>query len=229
MSYQWLLFDADGTLFDYYRAEDTALAQNFTLHNLAFQPDYRLRYRDINHQFWLRLEQKQVTPEELRVGRFQQLFTELDIAYDAAAFSATYLEQLAQQAHLIDGAVELLEALNGRYHLALITNGLADVQYPRLARSGLEAYFSAIIVSDEVGVAKPNPGIFDVAFNRMNQPAKSEVLIIGDSLSSDMSGGINYGIDTCWYNPQGESTQLTVTYEIGQLSQLPGILNGGAS
>ncbi len=229
MSYSWLLFDADGTLFDYSRAEDTALAQNFAQHTLPFQPDYQLRYREINHQFWQRLEQKQVTPEELRVGRFRQLFTELAIDYDAQAFANTYLDQLAQQAHLIEGAAELIESLNGRYQLALITNGLADVQYPRLARSGLEAYFSAVVVSDEVGAAKPNPGIFDIAFSRMNQPTKAEVLIIGDSLSSDMTGGINYGIDTCWYNPNGQSGRLPVTYEITQLAELPHILNGTAS
>lgn len=228
MSYQWLLFDADGTLFDYYRAEDTALAQNFAVHGLSFEPVYQQRYREINHQFWLRFEQKQVTSAELRVGRFRQLFTELGIDYDAGTFSETYLDQLSQQAHLIDGAAELIKALNGRYHLALITNGLADVQYPRLARSGLASYFSVVIVSDEVGVAKPNPGIFDIAFDRMNHPAKSEVLIIGDSLSSDMAGGFNYGIDTCWYNPHGDSAQLTVTYEIGRLGQLPNILNGTA-
>ncbi len=224
MRYQWLLFDADGTLFDYSRAEDTALVQNFALHTLAFQPDYQLRYREINHQFWLRFEQKQVTANELRIGRFRQLFIELDIAYDAEAFANTYLDQLAQQAHLIEGAAELIQTLNGRYHLALITNGLADVQYPRLARSGLESYFSAVVVSDEVGVAKPNPGIFDVAFERMNQPAKNEVLIIGDSLSSDITGGITYGIDTCWYNPNGQSSDLPITHKIKTLHQLNEIL-----
>ena len=134
------------------------------------------------------------------------------------------LDQLAQQAHLIEGAAELIQTLNGRYHLALITNGLADVQYPRLARSGLESYFSAVVVSDEVGVAKPNPGIFDVAFERMNQPAKNEVLIIGDSLSSDITGGITYGIDTCWYNPNGQSSDLPITHKIKTLHQLNEIL-----
>ncbi|MCP4422002.1 MAG: noncanonical pyrimidine nucleotidase, YjjG family, partial [Chloroflexi bacterium] len=197
MSYQWLLFDADGTLFDYYQAEDAALAQNFLLHGLDFQANDRLRYREINHQFWLRFEQGQVTSGALRVGRFRQLFAELNIDLDVNLFSQTYLEQLAQQAPLLEGAAELIEALNGRYRLALITNGLADVQYPRLERSGLQTYFTAVIVSDEVGVAKPNPLIFDEAFSRMGNPAKEEVLIIGDSLSSDMTGGINYGIDTC--------------------------------
>lgn len=222
MSYQWLLFDADGTLFDYYQAEDAALSQNLALHGLAFQPNYQIRYREINHQFWLRFEQKLVTPEELRVGRFRQLFAELNIGYDVAAFSETYLEQLGQQAPLIEGAAELLQKLSQHHQLVLITNGLADVQYPRLARSGLQPYFSAIIVSDEVGVAKPNPLIFDEAFNRIGTPPKTDVLIIGDSLSSDMTGGINYGIDTCWYNPNGQQANpnLPITYEIKQLEEL---------
>ena len=226
MSYQWLLFDADGTLFDYNKAEGAALAQNFNVHGLRFQPDYRLRYRDINHQFWVRFEQRQVTSEELRVGRFRQLFAELGISYDVNAFAHTYLNQLAQQAPLIDGAAELIRGLNGRCRLALITNGLADVQYPRLERSGLQDYFSAVIVSDEVGVAKPNPLIFDEAFNRMDNPQKTDVLIIGDSLSSDMTGGANYGIDTCWYNPNGQepNQDLPITYEIKQLTELTNIV-----
>lgn len=219
-NYQWLLFDADGTLFDYYQAEDAALAQNFALHNLPFQPRYQARYRKINHHFWARLEQKEVTTEELRVGRFRQLFTEIGLDFDAERFADSYLTQLSQQAPLIPGAAELLRALNNRFKLAIITNGLADVQYPRLKHSNLQSYFSTIIVSDEVGVAKPNPGIFDAAFRRMEQPEKKDVLIIGDSLTSDMAGGINYGIDTCWYNPNGQVAALPVTYEIKHLQEL---------
>lgn len=226
MSYQWLLFDVDDTLFDYRQAEDGALAQTFALHGLNFQPEHQLRYKEINHQFWQRLEQKLVTAEVLRVGRFRQLFDEFEIDFDATQFANSYLVQLGQQTHLIEGAVELITELNGRFQLGLITNGLADVQYPRLERSGLQDYFSAITVSDEVGVAKPNPAIFDEAFRRMSQPAKSKVLIIGDSLSSDMTGGINYGIDTCWYNPNGKPGSLPVTYDIRQLAELPHLLNG---
>lgn len=227
MTYTWLLFDADGTLFDYRAAEDGALRQNFAVHGLAFLPTHKERYQTINHAYWQRLERKEITIAELRSGRFRQLFVETGIDYDAETFADTYLAQLAQQAQLIDGAAELLADLHGRFRLALITNGLADVQYPRLTRSGLADYFEAVIVSDEVGVAKPQAAIFDAAFARMGQPTKRDVLMIGDSLSSDMQGGVNYGIDTCWFNENGRFTRngLPLRYEIHHLSDLRAILN----
>ena len=225
-NYKHLLFDLDGTLFEYYQAEDAALAQNFAAHNLTFQPNYRLRYRDINHQFWLRFEQKLITLEELRVGRFRHFFEELGIEHDADGFADDYTKQLANQAPLIVGAEALIKWANGRYHLALITNGIAAVQYPRLERSGLNPYFPTVTVSDEVGVAKPNAAIFDEAFRRMGNPAKNEILIIGDSLTSDIAGGIRYGIDTCWFNPDyhPRPAEMPITHEIHALSELQSLL-----
>lgn len=224
MPYKWLLFDVDNTLLDFEQTETLALEQNFAQHGLPFPPEAKKRYHEINQRFWQRLERKEVTPETLQVGRFQELFDELGISYDAALFADSYLAQLGQQAPLVDGALELLQELNGRFQLGIITNGLADVQHPRLEKSGLKPYFSPIIISQEIGVSKPNPGIFDAAFAQMNQPAKSEVLIIGDSLSSDMAGGVNYGIDTCWFNPNGKTTDLPITYKIKTLRQLHEIL-----
>jgi 2-haloacid dehalogenase len=223
--YTHLLFDADGTLFDYETAEAQALADNFAHHGLDFQPAHGERYQAINHRFWQRFEQGLTTAEELHTGRFQALFGEFGIKYDADFFANTYLAQLGQQAQLIAGAAELIAELHGRYHLTLITNGLANVQYPRLQKSGLAGYFEAIIVSDEIGAAKPDPAIFDVTFERLQRPSKETVLIIGDSLTSDMAGGRSYGIDTCWYNPSGRPAELDLTYEIRKLSQLRNILS----
>lgn len=224
MRYKWLLFDVDNTLLDFEQTEALALEQSFALHNLPFPAEAKARYHYINQSYWQRLERKEVTPELLRNGRFQDLFAELSIHFDAETFADSYLQQLGQQAPLVDGAMELLRGLNGRFQLAIITNGLADVQHPRLEKSGLKQYFSPIIISQEIGISKPNPGIFDAAFAQMNQPAKNEVLIIGDSLSSDILGGINYGIDTCWLNPNGKTSDLPITYEIKTLSQLNQIL-----
>lgn len=225
--YTWLLFDADGTLFDYDAAEMSAIAQTFAVFQLPYEPVYGERYRQINHVFWQRFERQDVTLAELRVGRFQQLFDELGTAVDVESFAQSYLAQLGEQSQLFPGVAALIRQLHGRYRLALITNGLADVQYPRLERSGLRPCFDVVIVSDEVGVGKPDPAIFDVAFARMGQPPKEQVLIIGDGLTSDMQGGINYGIDTCWLNMNGKSANgLPITYEINQLSDLkhlPGV------
>ena len=224
MPYQWLLFDVDNTLLDFDQTEALALESNFAQHGLPFPPEAKQRYHAINHSYWQRLERKEVTPEILRTGRFQDLFDELGVQFDAELFASSYLAQLGQQAPLMEGVMELLRGLNGRFQLGIITNGLADVQHPRLEKSGLKSYFSPIIISQEVGISKPNPGIFDAAFAQMDQPAKNEVLMIGDSLSSDILGGINYGIDTCWLNPNGKTTDLPITYEIKTLHQLKDIL-----
>jgi YjjG family noncanonical pyrimidine nucleotidase len=224
MSYKWLLFDVDNTLLDFEKTEALALEHNFSLHGLPFPAEAKQRYHEINQSYWHRLERKEITPETLRAGRFRDLFNELGLRYDAETFADSYLDQLGQQAPLVAGALDLLEGLNGRFQLGIITNGLADVQHPRLERAGLKPYFATIIISQEIGVSKPSPGIFDAAFARMNQPEKHEVLIIGDSLSSDMTGGINYGIDTCWFNQNGKTTDLPITHKIKTLQELNEIL-----
>jgi len=106
----------------------------------------------------------------------------------------------------------------------LVTNGLSVVQRPRLERSAIHPFIEKIFISEEMEVAKPDAGFFEAVFREIDHPAKDEVLIIGDSLSSDMQGGINYGIDTCWLNPGGKTTELPVTYAINTLGQLLDIL-----
>jgi len=224
MTYTWLLFDADNTLFDYDTAEATALANSFQQFGLDFDQTTGAQYRTINAQIWHDYELGHITQQDLRAERFRRLFTAVNLAVDAEAFSRQYLVNLSQASHLLDGAEALLRRLAARYHIAIITNGIASVQRPRLAASPIHDLVEAFVISEEVGVAKPDPAIFDVAFARMGQPAKAEVLIIGDSLSSDMQGGLNYGIDTCWYNPAGKLASLPVTYEIRQLEELHSIL-----
>ncbi|MCP4423845.1 MAG: noncanonical pyrimidine nucleotidase, YjjG family [Chloroflexi bacterium] len=226
MSYTWLLFDADGTLFDFDWAEANALAQTFADFNLPYAANAADVYHKINAQIWRDFERGRITSAKLRTERFARLFTAINVQADTSAFAAQYLHHLANGTRLIDGAEELMGRLNGRYRLALITNGLKDVQRPRLAQSVLADAFDAVIISDEEGVAKPDPALFDIAFARMGQPAKADVLIIGDSLTSDMQGGVNYGIDTCWFNPAGRALkgQLKVRYEISHLSELLSIL-----
>lgn len=227
MNYQWLLFDADGTLFDFDTAETKALATAFREFGYPYDTQTGEIYRRINGEVWRALEQGELTPDALRTIRFERLFTAVNVPGDPIPFSAVYLRHLGQCGDLIAGADALLAQLNGRFRLALITNGLSDVQRPRLAASGLATYFETVTISDEVGAAKPDGRIFDVAFTQMGQPAKSDVLIIGDSLTSDMAGGANYGIDTCWYNPNGKTAESTLspTYEIKHLSELTNILS----
>jgi 2-haloacid dehalogenase len=226
MKYAWLLFDADGTLFDFERAEADALAETFAEAGLPLTPDYAERYRQFNQQVWREFERGETTAEALRTRRFALLFDAIGLNTDLAAISERYLHHLANQPHLIDGALEVVVELSRRCRLAVLTNGLKAVQRPRMMRSAIQPFIGELIVSEEVGAAKPGAAIFDAAFARMGQPAKSEVLMVGDSLTSDIRGGFDYGIDTCWHNPAGLPLQgpATPTYEIRRLGELLSIV-----
>ena len=228
MTYQWLLFDADGTLFDYDQAERNALQNTFSQLGYPFEAEYLAAYRTVNHAIWLEFEQGNIDQVTLRTRRFELLFQAIHLKADPHAFSPAYLANLARGTCLIDGAEETVRVLAQKFNLAIITNGLKEVQRPRFARSAINPYLRQIIISDEEGVAKPDSRIFDISFARMNYPAKSEVLIIGDSLTSDIQGGLNYGIDTCWFNPAGQQNdcQIATTFEIKRLTELPGLLSG---
>lgn len=127
------------------------------------------------------------------------------------------------------GAGDLIRELAKDFGLVLATNGIADVQHRRIKASGLEPSFRGLVISDEIGVAKPHPDFFHVVFSTMGQPCRSEVLMVGDSLSSDISGGEAFGIDTCWFNPKGRSNDASVrpTYEIQELHEVHTILHQG--
>src|SRR5262245_1866039 len=224
-TYSWLLFDADGTLFDYDRAEASALEQAFAEVGADFEPTCLEAYRDINANVWREFENGQITAERLRLRRFEMLFAALRQPLVPATFSPIYLRHLARGMHLVEGAREVVPALCAKYRLALITNGLRDVQRPRLAGSAISDCFADVIISEEVGAAKPDPAIFDAAFERMGRPPRAEVLLVGDSLTSDIAGGRGYGLDTCWFNPTGARPPgATSTYEIRHLSELTRLL-----
>ncbi len=226
MKYEWLLFDADETLFDFDKAESAALACAFADFGLPYNGRISDTYHEVNAQTWLEFEQGLITQLELRTLRFERLFEILNLEVDGQSFSDVYLAHLGRGSYLLDGAEPLLASLDGRFNLLLITNGIADVQRPRLAASTIKQYFPIVIISGEVGAAKPHPKIFDAAFEAMGWPDKEAVLIIGDSLSSDISGGHDYGIDTCWYNPKRKVSTLDLkpTYEIQELAQLQQIV-----
>ncbi|MEM7353494.1 MAG: YjjG family noncanonical pyrimidine nucleotidase [Acidobacteriota bacterium] len=226
MRYQWILFDADGTLFDFESAESAALEKAFELAGLTYESRYLELYRQINEQIWLELERGTIRREELKIRRFQQLFAAAGLSYDPSGFSDFYLEHLARGTDLLDDAERIVRDLLGRVGLVLVTNGLKNVQRPRIAASTLSDCFDHIVISEEVGYAKPDPRIFDVAFEHMDQPARDRVLIVGDSLTSDIRGGLDYGIDTCWFNPRGKPVdpETRARYEIRHLSEIESLI-----
>ncbi|MCK5826962.1 YjjG family noncanonical pyrimidine nucleotidase [Candidatus Bipolaricaulota bacterium] len=221
-TYTWLLFDADGTLFDFQGAEDIALRNTPPKMGVVMPSNYASIYHKINASLWKDFEAETLSAQEVRTRRFQWLFEELSIVGDSYTFSETFLKELINATTFLAGAKQLLSRLRQRFNLALLTNGFTDVQHARIEQLEIGDLFDPVVISEEVGVAKPNPAIFDIALTGMGHPDKDSVLMIGDSLSSDIQGGVNAGMDTCWFNPAScaNETDVVPTYEINHLNEL---------
>ncbi|GEB31362.1 MULTISPECIES: YjjG family noncanonical pyrimidine nucleotidase [Brevibacillus] len=222
MKYEVIFFDVDDTLIDFGISEKNAMDKAF--HRFGMPEGwlaYQATYSEINKRLWLELEQGIVSLDELGVERFSRLFSAHELSYDAVAFNEEFLANLAQETPLIQGAQEVCSSL-ARCRLAIISNGFAEVQKARIAASPLRHAFEHLIISQEAGFQKPDARIFDYAFSKLQVTDKSKALIVGDSLTSDIRGGHNYGIDTCWFNPQGKENRLDIepTYEIRDLTHL---------
>ena len=218
-----LLFDADNTLFDFDRAEDTALAQ--TLSDIGFDPSPALaeEYRKVNAAVWSEFERDEIDAETLKVERFRRfLSAHPEIGCDAAAMSAIYLSRLSRNGQLLPGAEEVLAVLAPGRTIGIITNGLEQVQTGRFESSPIRRFVDFIVISETVGYRKPMREFFDVALSRAGNPDRDDCLVIGDSLSSDIAGGNRCGIPTCWYNPAGvvNTSVIRPDYEIASLPAL---------
>ncbi|MBT3274303.1 MAG: noncanonical pyrimidine nucleotidase, YjjG family [Spirochaetales bacterium] len=223
-NYQVLIFDADETLFDYRRGEAYALELALTEAGIPYQAPYHIDlYSEVNGRLWKEYERGEIDRDTLRVERFRRLLSKLNAKdKDGAEIGVRYLEHLGQAGFMLEGAMDLIEKLNSSYTLALLTNGFSAVQRSRIAKTKTERFFDTIIISEEVGWQKPQAEIFDLVLKNLNHQEKADVLMIGDSLSSDIRGGINAGIDTCWYNPQKNPVPLgtTPTYVVHTIGEM---------
>ncbi|MDP8201348.1 MAG: YjjG family noncanonical pyrimidine nucleotidase [Candidatus Tenebribacter burtonii] len=225
MKYKLVLFDADGTLYDFTRTEREAFEKTlrqFGIHeNLSH---LHKEYEKINLAIWKEFEKKKIDSIKLRLERFSRFFKQEKLSLDPKVISPIYLKYLSEGTHLLDGAEEIVKYFYGKCKLALATNGLADVQNPRFADSRLIKYFKYIFISEEIGSPKPNKKYFQHIFDKL--PYKDSAIIIGDNLSSDIKGGSDFGIDTCWFNPNKRINENGVvpTYEISNLVELKKIL-----
>lgn len=223
MKYNWLLFDADDTLFDFKKSAKYAMTQSLDHFKIDPPEGYYKVYKEINHAAWLAFEKKEITIEELRFSRFDKFLKAIGEYRDPIEMNDFYLHQLSQTDFMIDGAKKMIkELLEAGHELCMITNGLKEVQRPRIAKTKMGQYFKHIIISDEIGVSKPHAGFFEYAFEQIGHPDKSSALVIGDSLSSDIQGGNNFGLSTCWYNPNKNKnlTKHQPTYELHKLQEL---------
>lgn len=227
MKYEIILFDADDTLFDFKKSEREAFRNAILEFNIDYDENYHLKiYQEINTAIWKEFEDGLITQQKLKVERFKRLSDRLKIKFDENKFANAYMFHLANASFLYDDSLELIKSLHNNYKLAIITNGLKYVQENRIKKSIIAKYFEDIVVSEEVNVSKPDPKIFEHALNNINNTDKIKVLMVGDSLTSDIQGGINCGIDTCWYNPNRKEnkTEIKPTYEISNLMEIKDIL-----
>lgn len=227
MKYEVLFFDADDTLFDFKKSENFALDKLMSSIDTDLEKSYCIEiYKEINNNIWKEFEQNLISSDELKIERFKRFADKINLSQDPKILSNMYVNFLAEASFIYKETEELLSYLYKKYKIVIITNGLTSVQNKRIKESIIKDYFDAVIISDEIKIAKPDPKIFDYALNVINHTNKESVLMIGDSLSSDVKGGINAGIDTCWFNPNNKknNSSLIPKYEISTLLELKNIL-----
>lgn len=226
--YSFLLWDIDGTVLDFLAAEREALKSLFTEFGLGTCTDEMVeRYSAINLGYWKALERGEITKSRLLVERFRDFFRKEGIPDDRVEeFNEAYQVALGDTIVFYDDSLELLKSFQGRYIQAAITNGTKLAQSKKLTRSGLVDVFDGIFISEDVGYEKPNREFFDYVFTQMGIRDTGQVLVIGDSLTSDIRGGNYAGVDTCWYNPfhKERDVKVDITYEISSLQELTRLL-----
>ncbi len=221
---EFLFLDLDDTILDFHKAERIALGK--TLRHFGVEPTDAVcaLYSEINKAHWRRLEKKELTREQVLLGRFETLFAQLGVSAVARECADTYEGFLSQGHYFLPGAPEALEKLHGKYRLFLASNGTARVQAGRLESAGIGHYFEKIFISQEIGANKPAKEYFDGCFAQIPDFSPERAMMVGDSLSSDILGGMQAGILTCWVNPSHAVGNIKADYEIEGIHQLYDLL-----
>ena len=225
--YEILLIDLDDTILDFGAAEAVAYGGALAAFGIPETPALLARYRAVNVLWWEKLERGEAERDEILVERHRQLFRELGLETDAAAFEADYRCRLGQGHWFMPGAEEALRELRRRgFRLFLASNGVSDTQRGRIASAGIGPLFEALFISEELGANKPDPAFFARCFARIPGFDRERTLMIGDSLTSDVRGGLNAGLDTLWINPAGRTAppDCRPTWEAASLARLPELL-----
>lgn len=227
MKYKTLLFDVDDTLLDFQMTEAKALNALFAEQGVNLTPEVKTSYKALNHHLWQEYEQGRMSREEVTGSRFGLLFQQFGKTVDGPEMEKRYRHYLNQGHDLIEGSKELIESLADQADLYIVTNGVSETQYQRLTDSGLLPYFKEVFVSEDTGFQKPMREFFEFVFERIPGFEKEQTVIIGDSLTSDIKGGILSGIDTIWYNRNKlpEIAEIQPTYRIDSLEELSALLN----
>lgn len=221
-NYEWILFDADETLFHF--DAFSGLKLMFLNFNVDFTEQHYQEYQLINKLLWLDYQNNKITAKELQRRRFDVWSERVNAPPEN--LNSAFLLAMAEICSPLNGAVSLLEALKGKVKLGIVTNGFTELQQKRLERTGLKHYFEFIVISEQVGIAKPHAGIFDYALSLMGNPKRERVLMVGDNPDSDILGGMNVGFHTCWLNADNRELPpyITPQYQVKSLSELERIL-----
>ena len=223
---RFVLLDLDDTILDFHRAEAAAVSKTFL--RLGIEPTEQIvqRYSEVNAAHWRMLERGEITRAQVLTGRFRQIFSEIGAGCDPEHTQQIYEAYLSRGHYFIPGAEQLLKDLYGNYHLYLVSNGNAVVQKGRLESAGIAPYFDAIFISELIGADKPSRAYFDRCFAKIPDFDPQQAILIGDSPTSDILGGIRAGVKTCWFNPNHRlpNPEIHADYEIGQLCLLPSLL-----
>ncbi len=221
-NFKTILLDLDGTLLDFNVSERKALLKTFQKYGYHFTEEIRKIYDRINKDLWKQYELGKIDRDTVIYSRFGLLFDEIGIEGDGIAFEDDYQEILGMQHDLLEGALEIVQYLYERYDLYIVTNGVTATQMQRIKESALDIYMKQIFVSEATGYQKPMKEYFDYCFRHIDNIDIARTMIIGDSLTSDIKGGNNAGITTCWFNPEGLPNDLDVIidYEIRKLKDL---------
>ena len=226
--YKYILWDVDGTVLNFLESEAYAIRTLFQKYKLGVCSDEMLKlYSKINVKYWKMLERNELTKAEILVGRFQEFFEKIGVDVTIAeSFNKDYQVVLGDYVVFVDKAKEVLLSQKGKYTIAAVTNGTKIAQEKKLHLSGLNKIFDAIFISENIGFEKPHKAFFDYVFKKLGICNKNEVLLIGDSLTSDMKGGAVAGVDTCWFNPghHPNTLNIPITYEIDNLAQIENIV-----
>ncbi len=225
MRYTTLLFDLDNTLFDAASCEPAAFEYALAKGDVARPNQYWETFTEINDALWDAVVRQELSPNEVQARRFGDLVAAAGLAADPGLLADEYVVGMGAYGELYPGARDILDHIRQKARLGLVTNGLGEVVRARIARLELEPLFDTIVISGEVGVSKPDAAIFELAFEELGRPAKSTALMIGDSLSSDITGANNFGIAACWYNPAHKTRPdgVNIDHEIASLDELPAV------
>lgn len=223
--YTTLYFDLDNTILDFTATEHKAIAKLLALHGLPVSDEIISRYSAINQTWWERFEKGEIEKREIYSGRFREFLDFYGFDGNPQKMADGYFELLSHGFDRMDGAEKVLQYVKEcGYTVCITTNGMSRTQYRRIDGCGLKKYFDYIFVSEEAGHQKPEVEYFEFVMANTPEKDKSKVLVIGDSMSSDILGGINFGIDTCWINPKQKVGACNPTYEITDIMQICDIL-----